>query len=546
MPNPTMAPGPQVVMTQGGGQPTPPPDFVNLALTMLNAKKQKEAGERAESEAAIREALKLAKEGFPIDAKSVEKHAKRLGIDFQQIVDQTKQPTVKAGESNLPGAEEAAGATAKPTTGTQPAPLNPQDIASLGNAIGGSKQGAQSAFPISENAAAKNPGGGVVGPIQDSGQLQGQVAQGNELQYNNGVVHPAQAMESVQSVLSGMAMDAQMKSNMEREFTKLQQSALTNDRDLGRLMLVGAAAGRPINMEAFAWTQGTPESRGRAIEIAHGAETPHQFNTRKESIRQHVFSQYGALGISPQELSQVTDALASGRSIPPELAAKMSKEMNGVKGAETFYKLAPVIGTEQARKVSDAVAAGIPLTAALPSNLVGMAEKLLKLEERKTAATEAHAAAATSSAATNAKEMDLRMQSLALKAMSEQDEKLMTNWNNLIAMKKNGFDIPDDVVEQATDRMAERFGFKPEETRGIWNYMTFGMIPTTNKEYRPQAGVDPKFVGTKPAEPPKAFGTENIIPNLKDHAKSLQEFFSGAEAQKELERKKKETPGGSW
>lgn len=294
--------------------------------------------------------------------------------------------------------------------------------------------------------------------------------------------------QAKESVLSGLVKHrlevAKMKGETEENQMKLQNTlsdlhnkALNGDAEaLGKLM---AHNDIPFNLQSQAWQKGTPEQKQKMMDVARGAETDAQKASRKDAIYGQLMSdgkfKDPAMGMKAAEI------IANGGELPTEVRNSMvpNTMTDLVKESQLGSQLIEMgVPPEQVGSIA-ANAQKVGLANALPTGMKPLATRQIEMGEKRNLIEIARFKAEEMHYQAMAAGMDAKM-----KLEAAQGD--LALFKSLAEMKKAGINIPEDMVSAAQTKAMRAMGWTETETKGFWNHVTFGMIPTTNRGYRPQ------------------------------------------------------------
>jgi len=436
MAGPSLISGLAGVVNAGGTQQADSgPELLQIVQAVQQIQQQKKEGAKAE----LGTMLELMnKHGLAPDEKTFMKTAKDAGIPIESLT----------------------------------AAVSGNDAVKTGNAMQGNKQGAQSAFPVSDSAASKAPGGGVV-KTTNSQTTQSNVAKSSPF---DSMV--ARAQEKIQ-LQHGSEMD---KLNLERLVTQLKTDAANGDSEaVGKLMNMG---GIEFNMDQTMWNEASPDERRNMIGIAAGQESPAQ--------REQRLSQQAASYWSSGRFETPRDArdAAEGKQVKmlPNLGriADEARAFNELFAATGDAKIAKEVGQKMANNVS--------LVDALPAGVAPVLQQQLDLQRRTSAATiqgekdrtdlarqglNLQIKEADNRRLTLNRQMELDAKQLMFDIEKLGDEKLNKEIDNMVNMKRAGFEVDPSFEENLINKMAVKSGMIPEKVRSIWSFLTFGGYENT-------------------------------------------------------------------
>lgn len=432
--------------------------------------------------------MKAVDMGLPVDPKQIEGTLKKSGIKLMQP-DEMKAH-LQAKQSG------AADNLLKPQTGATGA-----TGVAAGAVPNGGTQGTQ-----------QTPVGAVGGAKQNQKQAQ-------------------------QSLLAGLVQHrlqmAKMKGETEENQLKLQASlsdlhnkALNGDTEaLGKLM---AHNDIPFNLQSQAWQKGTPEQKQKMMDVARGAETDAQKASRKDAIYGQLMSdgkfKDPAMGMKAAEI------IANGGELPTEVRNSMvpNTMTDLVKESQLGNQLIEMgVPPEQVGTIA-ANAQKVGLANALPTGMKPLATRQIEMGEKRNQIEVARF---------KAEEMHYQAMAAGMDAKMKLEEKQgdLALFKSMAEMKKAGMSIPDDMVSAAQTKAMRALGWTETETKGFWNYITGGLIPTTNRGFRPQmtpsgqSKID-SSIGSTGTSDQAAQGTIGAIGKAIKDAKPPAKLGSGIES----------------
>jgi len=381
--------------------------------------------------------MKAVDMGLPVDPKQIEGTLKKSGIKLMQP-DEMKAH-LQARQSG------AADNLLKPQTGA---------IGATGVAAGAKPNG----------GTAQTPTGAVAGAKQNQKQAQ-------------------------QSLLSGLVQHrldmAKMKGETEENQLKLQNTLSTlhnealngNAEALGKLM---AHNDIPFNLQAQAWQKGTPEQRQKMMDVARGAETDAQVAARKDAIYGQLMSD-GRFK-DPSMGMKAAEIIAKGGELPTEVRNSMvpNTMTDLVKESQLGNQLIEMgVPADQVGTIA-ANAQKVGLANALPTGMKPLATRQVEAAEMRTGVEVVRFKAEEMHYQAMAAAMDAKMKEEGAKADLEM-------FKSLAEVKKlSPSAVSDDMIKAAQTRAMRAMGWTETETKGFWNTITGGLIPTMNRGFRPQ------------------------------------------------------------
>jgi len=314
---------------------------------------------------------------------------------------------------------------------------------------------------------------------------------GTQTQSPTGAVAGAKQTQkqAQQSLLAGLVQHrlemAKMKGETEENQLKLQSTltdlhnkALNGDTEaLGKLM---AHNDIPFNLESQAWQKGTPEQRQKMMDVARGAETDAQVAARKDAI-------YGQLMADgrfkdPSMGMKAAEIISKGGELPTEVRNSMvpNTMTDLVKESQLGNQLIEMgVPADQVGTIA-ANAQKVGLANALPTGMKPLATRQVEAGEKRTAVEVARFKAEEMHYQAMASAMDAKMKEEGAKADLEM-------FKSLAEVKKlSPSAVTDDMIKAAQTKAMRAMGWTETETKGFWNTITGGLIPTTNRSFRPQ------------------------------------------------------------
>lgn len=295
--------------------------------------------------------------------------------------------------------------------------------------------------------------------------------------------------QAQQSLLSGLVQHrlevAKMKGETEENQLKLQNTltdlhnkALNGDTEaLGKLM---AHNDIPFNLESQAWQRGTPEQRQKMMDVARGAETDVQVAARKDAI-------YGQLMADgrfkdPSMGMKAAEIISKGGELPTEVRNSMvpNTMTDLVKESQLGNQLIEMgVPANQVGTIA-ANAQKVGLANALPTGMKPLATRQVEAAETRTKVDVARFRAEEAHYTAMAAAMDAKLKEEGAKADLEM-------FKSLAEVKKlSPSAVTDDMIKAAQTKAMRAMGWTETETKGFWNTITGGLIPTTNRSFRPQ------------------------------------------------------------
>jgi len=381
--------------------------------------------------------MKAVDMGLPVDPKQIEGTLKKSGIKLMQP-DEMKahlQAKQSGAADNLLKPTGATGATgvaagAQPNGGTQ----------------------------------AQSPTGAVAGAKQTQKQAQQSLLAGL-------VQHRLEVAK-----MKGETEENQLK--LQNTLTDLHNKALNGDTEaLGKLM---AHNDIPFNLESQAWQKGTPEQRQKMMDVARGAETDAQVAARKDTI-------YGQLMADgrfkdPSMGMKAAEIISKGGELPTEVRNAMvpNTMTDLVKESQLGNQLIEMgVPADQVGTIA-ANAQKVGLANALPTGMKPLATRQVEAAETRTKVDVARFRAEEAHYTAMAAAMDAKMKEEGAKADLEM-------FKSLAEVKKlSPSAVTDDMIKAAQTKAMRAMGWTETETKGFWNTITGGLIPTMNRSFRPQ------------------------------------------------------------
>jgi len=278
---------------------------------------------------------------------------------------------------------------------------------------------------------------------------------------------------------------AKMKGETEENQLKLQNTLSTlhnealngNAEALGKLM---AHNDIPFNLQAQAWQKGTPEQRQKMMDVARGAETDAQVAARKDAIYGQLMSD-GRFK-DPSMGMKAAEIIAKGGELPTEVRNSMvpNTMTDLVKESQLGNQLIEMgVPADQVGTIA-ANAQKVGLANALPTGMKPLATRQVEAAEMRTGVEVARFKAEEMHYQAMAAAMDAKMKEEGAKADLEM-------FKSLAEVKKlSPSAVSDDMIKAAQTRAMRAMGWTETETKGFWNTITGGLIPTMNRGFRPQ------------------------------------------------------------
>ena len=383
--------------------------------------------------------MKAVDMGLPVDPKQIEGTLKKSGIKLMQP-DEMKahlQAKQSGAADNLLKPTGATGATgvaagAQPNGGTQGAQQSPV------GAVGGAKQN-------QKQAAASILDGFMKHAIEMS-RLKGE-------------------SQEKQLALSNQMLD-------------LKSKAASGDwQAMGKMMAAGEV---PFSISAAAWSKADDAGRQKMMDVARGAETDAQVAARKDAI-------YGQLMADgrfkdPSMGMKAAEIISKGGELPTEVRNAMvpNTMTDLVKESQLGNQLIEMgVPADQVGTIA-ANAQKVGLANALPTGMKPLATRQVEAAETRTKVDVARFKAEEAHYTAMAASMDAKMKEEGAKADLEMFKSLAE------VQKLSPSAVTDDMIKAAQTKAMRAMGWTETETKGFWNTITGGLIPTTNRSFRPQ------------------------------------------------------------
>jgi len=340
---------------------------------------------------------------------------------------------------------------------------------SVDKLLGGGAPGTTGATGVASGA---QPNGGTQG-AQQVGAVGG--AKQTQKQATQSLLQAFVQHRMQMAKMKGETEENQIK--LQNTLSDLHNKALNGDTEaLGKLM---AHNDIPFNLQSQAWQKGTPEQRQKMMDVARGAETETQLAARKDAIYGQLMSD-GRFK-DPSMGMKAAEIISKGGELPTEVRNAMvpNTMTDLVKEAQLGNQLVEMgVPPEQVGTIA-ANAQKVGLANALPTGMKPLATRQIEAEETRTKVDIARFKAEEAHYQAMAAGMDAKMKLEA----SQADLAL---FKSMAEMKKAGMPIPDDMISAAQTRAMRAMGWTETETKGFWNHITGGLIPSTNRGYRPQ------------------------------------------------------------
>jgi hypothetical protein len=361
-------------------------------------------------------------------------------------------------------------------------PKTAQALQAAGKA-GAQPSGAQSATPITPEAAKQRPAGGMEPGLKTPSVYETYVKQ-------------------IRESLTARHSSDLAKSKLEETLTGLKTSALGEGPEAEKartsLQRVGEMT---FNKDLELWTKLTPEEKQKEATSLHeqamGMETPE----KKEQRKSNFITSLVAQGYTPK---QAADEFEKPGSSGIKKTFKMMSEE-----ADSFYKLQESFGDEVAAKIAPQLAQGASLSDVLPSigpyqshfasqmaetrkqhsETLGMEQKKLDemIASRKSESSiQSQRLKVEQERLTFEKEMGAeRMSNLSDKVDLElskiENQAFAENFRAYLEAKKAGVAVPKEVEEKYVGELASRVGMKQEEVGNWLSWISFDNIQGRKK-----------------------------------------------------------------
>lgn len=490
-----------------------------LMLALRQAKLQEKAEKKYEASQAISVAMQAASQGIPIDSTSVEKAFKDLGLDVLDL-DKLTQPPAGSGPATGPS----------PGQGTPQAPPSGGDMGNVGGLalapmlqqLGPQPGGAQAANQPSKEAGKKAPGGGVMSDIMTP-QTVTQLS--DAARAKMGILAPlyAGAMSNAQMT----AIKARHE-QMVQDLAERAQAAIANkDPDAARLMgqmkFLADPKGTSMNdaeVRSLLFMAGSDKEKQDVTNFITGAEAPADRAKRRDTATTNMLTNIP--GINPEDARIAGDSIANGTPIPMDVQKRISSVQSLTKEQEAYLKLVTVLPASMARVAAQAVGAGLPISAAVPTGMQSIAEKQLGIEAGRLAVEQKRIGIEED---TKQLEMErVKLEGLKLQAAQLDNPKaaqLMDQIKDMALAEKAGVKLPSEVKQNLFNEFAEVSGMEVNEVKHWYGGVTYEFKPKADTGLA-QAAAGPKGGGAK-----VEVHTTPIGQQLKDVMATLQGPKSG-------------------
>jgi hypothetical protein len=390
--------------------------------------------------------MKAVDMGLPVDPKQIEGSLKKSGIKLMKP-DEMKAHLQAKNDGTI---DKLLGGGDTNTTTSDKGVIN-QDLPGAPQTV---KGGASSGGPV----------GAVAGAKQTQQQAKDSVLKG--------FVDHAMAVAK----LKGETQENQLK--LQNKLSDLHMKAANGDAEsLGQLMAINEV---PFNLQAQAWQKGTPEQKQKMMDVARGAETDAQVAARKDAIYGQLMSD-GRFK-DPSMGMKAAEVIAKGGELPSDIRnAMVPNTMSDlVKETQLANQLVEMgVPPDQIGTIA-ANAQKVGLANALPTGMKPLATRQVQAQETRTAVEVARFKAEEAHYQAMAAGMDAKLKEESSRADLEM-------FKSLVEVKKlSPSAVTDDMISAAQTKAMRAMGWTQEETKGFWNHITGGLIPTTNKSFRPQ------------------------------------------------------------
>lgn len=430
------------------------------ALVNAEMMKKQQAGE------SLTKQIALVQAGFPIDPNAIRKTAKAAGFPIMKPDDMA---------AHVQSAAQGGGPSTSGTNASQKPP-DPTQI----------KPNLPGVTP---------PTGGPRSPVSNVGQAKTQEQmRGDAL--DQWVAHAQKIAQ-----MKGMTEQAKLENDL--TLTQLKSDALKgNNEALGKLFRMGEI---PFDIKREQWLAMNPDQQRQALNIAAGAESPAEFNQRRDRIAENLVS--SGKFKDPQDAFAAADTLAKGQGIPASLQAKETpftfKEMT--EAAQFMNQLAELgvppdqlaARAEAARTggFSAAFPAGVKLTPLsvqemeLRQKQLGLEQEKIGIEGKRLGLEAGRMEIEVARYNAMAAKLDLEAKNEKVKADAEQ-------FKALVDIKKAGGKVDDTIMQAAQEKVAQHLGVDVKQVNDFFHFLTGG----THPEFKPKPATDlvKGMVGQKP------------------------------------------------
>ena len=443
------------------GRPQQTSTTALLQLAMA-AKAQEEGKKREEAQ----KVLEMIKMGLPVDPSDAKRKIETgFGVkladpaSLSKLAEMAPGLVPKAGQPAPQQGDFEEGAP--PFTPAQP--IQGPTANKLGTAFGGSKAGAQAGAPPSPSAARKAPGGGVTpSPTASLPNTAEDVIQQMS----------SQAFQAKQGEARNLGMEQQLKMSL----MQMSQKALQGDpKALARLALM---EGRQLDPMAAYLSARNDKEREQVYDAAVEIEKASSLGDKWTEVFKSIDTD---LVPDPSDRTAIATALADGRPVPFDVQLKMGQKlrMSDLRGeADAANKLIdqgfPVKLAWQIVHATKRV--GLPVHMAIPQGLRSLAERKVRVEERKATVAE---------------------QRLEIELDDAKNKDLKDLLMFMATAERSGMPVPDEIKDKAFDEVAQRFGMKRVEVPAWWKLYLgttseFMTSPEAEEFARRQAGLPQK------------------------------------------------------
>jgi hypothetical protein len=435
--------------------------------TMINIKQ----AQKNHAASQLDQQLRAAHAGFPIDPKAVEKTAKKAGLPLPTDEGTLKGMTQPQGEQNTP----------TPGHGTQP-------------------QGGKQEDP---NTQAFNPSA-----IKDVKERQ-----------------KAETGLAVDGMIRQAVTNAQLRGHNQQqilEYTghlqQLKDQALSGDpRALGQLATAGQLK---MDVPTAVWQGYSPQQKAQYLEVQRGGETDSEKFGRVQAAATNLLSQ--GYATDPQTAYQAAAALADGKGLPADVAAKIrpTSLMDLTKEVDIADKFAEM-GFSGDQIAGMARGAGMTGFANyLPKGMVTLQQQMMGVRQTEAKASMTSAGASAMNAQTgridaqgytdkSGKKIPGRLETEANRVEAEKgesqarmlaaqntaariekamktdaDKAFLANFTAMVDLARAGkTKIDPGLYNYMEQQLVSRTGGEVsiEDSRSFMNYLTFGAFGTSQK-----------------------------------------------------------------
>jgi hypothetical protein len=469
---------PQYGQGGGGGD-----NLVQLAMAVKSFKMKEKEQKRSEAAERVQMLMSNPQLLMMQDPKEMEKDLKTLGI---KVTDQAPANPQDAAKSAPP----AQGGT--PVSGGGGG-TDPNALAALASATGGSKSGAQSASPASAGAGSKSPGGGVTSGIMPPQMVESMAAKASErLKQNYGALAPIYM--GAQTQLDAARHQAQLQG----EIDTLKEGAAGGDiRSMARLSALAGHQVTDSDIRGWVVAGGASDQIvSQAMDVALHNETGDSKALRFQNMSKDLMSNTELMSrlTNPLDVYKITSSLVYGGAMPDGVQMKPFS-LNELKEEADYEK---TLMTEQglpygfAHLVARGRSLGIPPTMSLPPGMQGLLTRET-MGERKIGAQETTARAAMVSALADKQKADDAHTKINQVLANKEYDSLNERVRLMIEADKAKHPWPDEIKQGYLNQLARATGLMPEE---VDHWYKFGM--TTEYKQDPASDLAKAAAGRGP------------------------------------------------